>query len=124
MMLRILAAIFGVGFLVLGSIAFFSEFLDSGNLFGVFRFNFEYRIAHLFSGILGILCGLYGRNVSQIYLIAIGIIYGLLAAIGFSQPNGMILGMFDNNRADSWFNAAIAAISISSAFTRNLASSK
>ncbi len=117
-MLRSLAVIFGVAFLVIGIIGFYPQFVDSNNLFGIFRFNFEYRMAHIFSGILGILCGLYSLNASKLYFIIIGIVYGILAILGFSQPNGMLLGMFENNRADSWFNTVLAAVSLLLGFSK------
>lgn len=111
-MLRPTAVVIGLAFLVLGILGFIPQLVDSGNLFGIFRFNYEYRMAHISSGILGILCGLYSREASKLYFLILGIIYAILAVMGFTSEKGMLFGMFDNNRADSWFNAVVATLSL------------
>jgi uncharacterized membrane protein HdeD (DUF308 family) len=117
-MLRPTAVVFGLAILLLGVLGFIPYFIDSGNLFGIFRFNYEYRMAHIFSGILGILCGLYSRDASKLYFLIFGAIFGLFAVAGFTRPSGMLFGMFDNNKADSWFNAVVAIFALFLGMTR------
>jgi hypothetical protein len=117
-MLRPTAVVFGLTFLLLGILGFVPYLVNSGNLFGIFRFNYEYRMAHIFSGILGILCGLYSREASRLFFLIFGLIFGLFAIMGFISPSGMLFGMFDNNRADSWFNAVAATFALYMGFAK------
>lgn len=117
-MLRPFAVLFGLGFLALGILGLTAHFVDSGNLFGIFRVNFEHNIAHLSSGILGILCGLYSRRASKLYFIGIGIIYAILAVVGYLNEGDMIFGMIANNQADNWLNGMIACIALYAGITK------
>ena len=37
-----------------------------------------------------------------------GVIYALVAILGFMTPSGMLLGMISNNVADTWLHVILA----------------
>lgn len=115
-MLKRVAVIFGLLFTAIGILGFIPAFVQSGNLLGIFRVNFEHNIAHLGLGILGILCGVYSDYASKVYLIAAGVIYALLAVLGFTQNTDMLLGMIAINTADNWLHTFLALVAFYFAF--------
>jgi hypothetical protein len=51
-------------------------------------------------------------GASRIYFRVFGVIYGLVAVMGFMVGDGMLLGLISNNTADTWLHVAIAAVSL------------
>jgi hypothetical protein len=55
-------------------------------------------------------------NASRIYFRVFGVVYALVAALGFYVGNGMLLGLVSNNMADVWLHVAVAAASLALGF--------
>lgn len=111
-MLRTLAILFGIVFVIAGVLGFIPSFVTSGKLFDIFRVNFEHNIVHLASGILAILCGLSGGFASKVFFIIFGIVYALLALFGFMQGEGKLFEMISINMADNYLHAGVAITSL------------
>jgi len=111
-MLRTLAILFGIVFIIVGVLGFLPTFVVDGKLFELFQINFEHNILHLVSGILALLCGLSSRFSSKIFFIIFGVVYAFLAALGFMQGEGVLFEMIAINMADNWLNAGVAALSL------------
>src|SRR5690348_12163351 len=111
---RTVALVFGVVFLLVGILGFIPP-LNSGNaLLGLFAVNWPHNIVHLLFGVLGIVAAASG-SWSLLYVRATGIIYLLVALLGFIpipvlNMNGMLLGLVMINTADNFLHLAIAAV--------------
>jgi hypothetical protein len=80
----------------------------------VFQVDAVHNAVHLLSGIVGIVAALSGTSYARLYLIAFGVVYGLVTVIGFAT--GDILGLFSVNEADNYLHAAIALVCLATGF--------
>ena len=111
------AIVFGIVFLLIGIIGFVPAVAPGGMLLGVFHVNAAHNIVHLLSGVVALACGLASARASRLYFRIFGIVYGLVALLGFVQGEGMLLGLISNNMPDVWLHIAIAAVSLILGFT-------
>ena len=61
-----------------------------------------------------------GMWASQLFFQVFGIIYGLVAILGFIAGDRLIMGTIANNLADAWFHLIVAAVSLYLGFSRKL----
>ncbi len=109
-MQRSLAILFGALFIIFGVLGFLPSLMVHGQLFGIFRLNFEHNAAHLILGILGVLAGLSSKIASKTYFILAGAIYAALAILGFLEKGDMLLHMIAVNTADNYLHAILGAL--------------
>jgi hypothetical protein len=112
-MVKAAALLFGVVFLLVGILGYVPAVTSDMNgmpmLLGIFHVNSAHNIVHLASGIIFLLCGLSGAVASQLFFRIFGLVYALVAVLGFLKPPGPLLGMISNNVADTWLHVALAA---------------
>lgn len=111
-MLKTFAIIFGIIMVLVGILGFFPEASPHGMLLGIFHVNPAHNIIHIITGIVSILCGISGSTASRIFFQVFGIIYGLVAILGFYYGNSPILGIIANNMADNILHTVIAVVSL------------
>jgi hypothetical protein len=111
-MLKTFAIIFGIVFLAIGILGFVPQARDGDLLLGVFRIDPLHNIIHLASGVVALLCGLTSNYASRVYFQIFGIIYGLVALLGFYFHDRDIFGVLTNNLADAVLHLLIAAVSL------------
>lgn len=111
-MLRIVAVVFGLALIALGAMGFVEMLTPEGNLFGVFRVDMTVNIFHLVTGFIALIVGLVSEDKSALLFQVYGIIYGLLALLGFNYVDENIFGLIAHNMADFWLHLSIAAISL------------
>ena len=92
----------GIVLTLIGIAGFFS-----GGMLFIFEVDRLHNVVHLLSGVLAIVSALVGTSSARMYLIAFGIIYGLVTVLGF-MTGGSILGLFMANGADNYLHAGIA----------------
>lgn len=109
-MLRILAILFGILFILSGVMGFIPRFVHEGKLFGFFEINTVRNILHMTFGFLGILVGLKSKFASKIYFIILGLFFLIMAALGFYHATGVIFNYIAANFADNWLHGALAII--------------
>jgi hypothetical protein len=63
-----------------------------GRLFGLFKIDPIDDIVHLLSGLAGILVAVWATAWIAVYLIAVGVLYGLDAIIGLVASRGLLDG--------------------------------
>jgi hypothetical protein len=112
MPLKPTAIVFGVIFLVVGVLGFIPAAAPHGMLFGIFHVNAAHNTVHLVSGAAALGCGLAGTGAARLYFRIFGIIYGLVAVLGFVQGDTLLLGLISNNMADVWLHTVIAIVSL------------
>ena len=111
------AIIFGVVFLLICLLGFVPAVAPDGMLLGIFHVNAAHNIVHLLSGVFALACGFASTAASRNYFRIFGVIYGLVATLGFVQGEGMLLGLISNNLPDVWLHVAISAVSLILGFT-------
>ena len=112
-MVKTAAIIFGLVFLVVGILGFVPACTTDMNgmpmLLGIFHVNHFHNYVHLASGIVFLLCGMAGAGPSRTFFKIFGLVYALVAILGFMNPPGPLFGMMSNNPADTWLHVVLAA---------------
>jgi hypothetical protein len=117
-MIKKIAVIFGVVFLIVGICGFIPALVPNGHLLGIFHVNAAHNLIHLATGTVAVLVGLMSERASRIFFIVFGLVYGLVAVIGFMDPEKPILGMVAHNLADAWLHSGIAIFSLICGFIK------
>lgn len=115
-MLSSAAKAFGAVFLVLGVLGFVPGFTPDGHLLGIFDVDTFHNIIHLSSGVVALFAGFKSEAASRLYFQAFGIVYGLVAILGFVYMDREILGLVANNMADNLLHVAIAGSALTLGF--------
>src|SRR5712691_8397643 len=111
-MVKTAAILFGVVFLLIGILGFVPSITKDEMLLGIFHVNLLHNVVHLASGAIALLCGMAGFRASRTYLRIFGIVYALVAVLGFYYGDQPLLGLIANNTADVWLHIVIAVVSL------------
>lgn len=111
-MLKNIALLFGVIFVAVGAFGFVPSLAPGGLILGYFEVNILHSIVHLLSGAVAIYAGIQGSSASKLFFQVFGVIYGLVAVLGFFYGHGQILGVLANNPADTGLHTVIAIVSL------------
>lgn len=109
-MLKTLAMIFGVVFLLAGVLGFVPALTPDGTLFGL-EVNAAHNVIHILTGLLGLWWGMTeagGRRFFQV----IGVVYAVVALLGFFYGDNDLLGFIAHNMADTYFHLVVAIIAL------------
>jgi hypothetical protein len=110
-MVKTAALLFGIVFLVIGILGFVPAATPpDGMLLGIFHVNTAHNIVHLASGVVFLLCGMAGVGPSRTFFQIFGIIYALVALLGFYYRDNALLGIIANNTADTWLHVVLAVV--------------
>ena len=102
------AQIFGVIFLIIGIAGFFfSMSMDEAMLLGMFPVNVAHNIVHLLFGLWGLAAARSFAGAKSFAQI-VGVIYLVLAVLGFVDPTGF--GLIPIGGNDIWLHAAIGLV--------------
>ena len=93
-------------------------FFVSGGMLLMFEVDTMHNIVHILSGVIALIAFNSSQVASRWFLIIFGIVYGLVAVIGFAM-GGDILGLFHANAADNFLHIAIAAVCLIVGFGSN-----
>lgn len=111
-MIKAAAILFGVVFLLVGILGFVPGATTNMNgmpmLLGIFHVNGAHNAVHLVSGIVFLLCGMAGPGPSRMFFRIFGIVYALVAILGFMKGDGLLLGLISNNMADVWLHVVLS----------------
>ena len=111
-MLKIAAILFAVAFLLIGILGFVPSITKDEMLLGIFHVNLLHNVVHLASGAIALLCGMASFGASRTYFRSFGIVYALVAVLGFYYGDQPLLGLIANNTADVWLHVVIAVVSL------------
>ena len=109
-MVKTAAILFGVVFLFVGILGFVPSITKDEMLLGIFHVNFAHNVVHLASGAVFLLCGMAGAGPSRMFFKIFGIVYALVAVLGFYYGDNAILGIISNNSADTWLHIVLAVV--------------
>jgi hypothetical protein len=116
-MLKTAAILFGIVFLLVGVLGFVPGITTTGQmLLGIFHVNAVHNIVHLLSGAVALITGLTSTAAARTYFRVFGIVYALVAILGFFTGYGLLLGLISNNMADTWLHVLIALVALALGF--------
>jgi hypothetical protein len=113
-MAKNLIILFGVVFVVVGLLGFFPNPIVGAN--GYFVTNTVHDLVHLISGILFLIIGMSAAGSSSSALIIFGVVYGLVAILGFIGETA-ILGLGMVNAADNALHVVLALVFLIGGFS-------
>ena len=106
-MIKKLAIVFGVVFVAIGVLGFIPGVTTAdGKLLGIFQVSTLHNIIHLLSGIAALIAA-SDAVYSRLYFRVFGVVYALVAIIGWLQGN-TVLGLIDVNFADNILHTVLA----------------
>lgn len=106
--MRAFAFIVGIIFLIVGIAGFIPQIITGGHLAQVFRVNIWLNILHVVSGFLAFVAGFSPRMLVRLYYQIFGVLYSILAILGFIYGEKDIFGFLASNNPDTWFHVIIA----------------
>ena len=109
-MIKGAAILFGLVFLVVGILGFVPAATTNEMLLGIFHVNTAHNFVHLASGAVFLICGLVGTGPSRTFFQIFGVVYALVAVLGFYYGDQPILGLISNNMADVWLHVVLALV--------------
>lgn len=111
-MAKTLAWVFGIVFLLVGVLGFYS---GDNMLLGIFMVSRRHNAVHLGSGAVALLSAVGGENTARLYFKVFGLVYLLVAITGFAMHRLPVLGI-PLNTADDVLHLVIAAVSLYAGF--------
>lgn len=115
-MLATISKVFGTILLAVGILGFIPAATPDNHLLGIFHVDPLHNLIHLVSGVLAIFAGFKSARASRRYFQVFGVIYGLVAILGFISMDKDILGLVANNMADNWLHVGITVFSLGLGF--------
>jgi len=94
--------------LAVGILGFVPGVTTNDMLLGIFMVNKVHSIVHIASGAIFLIASMAGAGAARLWFQLFGIIYAIVAVLGFMNPNGMLFGMMSNNPADTWLHVVLA----------------
>src|SRR5467141_2344090 len=97
-MAKTLGMLFGIVFLAVGILGFVPGVSAPGPdgmpmLLGIFMVNTAHSIVHVASGAVFLIASMSGAGAARLWFQLFGIVYAIVAVLGFRTPNGMLLGV-------------------------------
>ena len=120
-MAKTLGMLFGIVFLAVGILGFVPGVATTGAdgmpmLLNIFMVNTVHSIVHIASGVVFLLASMSGAGAARLWFQVFGVIYAVVAVLGFMTPNGMLLGLISSNPADTWLHVVLAVAMLAIGF--------
>src|SRR4051812_50210014 len=97
-MVKTMAVLFGIIFLVIGALGFVPAVTKDQMLLGIFHVNAAHNAVHLLSGVVALFCGMTSMAAARWYFRIFGLVYALVAVMGVLAGGGtMLLGLVRKN---------------------------
>jgi len=102
------AQVFGVIFVLIGIVGFFyAPGMEMGMLLGIFPVNLLHNVVHVLLGVWGIMAARSFAGAKS-YAQLVGLIYLVLALVGFMDPTGF--GLVPLGETDVWLHAVLGIV--------------
>jgi hypothetical protein len=111
-MLKTIGLAFGVIFVLAGLAGYVPALTPDGKLLGVFAVNGAHNIVHILTGVIAIAIALASPANMAMFFKIFGVVYALVAVLGFFAGDQPLLGVIAHNTADMWLHIVIAAASL------------
>ncbi len=109
-MVKKIAMVFGALFLLIGLLGFVPGITSTDSdgmqlLLGLFGVDPIHNAVHIVTGLAGLVAAGVSTKVARAYLIGFGMIYALVALLGFFDPT--LFGLMHVNMADNWLHVVL-----------------
>ena len=111
-MLKKIGLAFGVIFVLVGLAGYVPALTPDGKLLGVFAVNGAHNLVHILTGVIAVAIALASPANMAAFFKIFGVVYGLVAVLGFFAGDQPLLGIIAHNMADMWLHVVIAAASL------------
>ena len=111
-MLKNIGLAFGVILVLAGLAGYVPALTPDGKLLGVFAVNGAHNIVHILTGVIALAIALASPANMANFFKVFGVVYALVAVLGFFSGDQPLLGIIAHNAADMWLHVAIAAVSL------------
>lgn len=111
MLVRIMAILFGIGFIFAGVAGFLPSFTPDGLLFGIFMVDTMHNVVHLVSGVVAIMAATR-FNYSVLFFKVFAILYGIVTVLGFWLQGDLGFIMIHMNTADNFLHLGITLVAL------------
>jgi hypothetical protein len=112
-MVKTLGMLFGIVFLAVGVLGFVPGVTSVVNgmpmLLGIFHVNTAHNLVHIVSGAIFLFAAMSGAGAARLWFQIFGVIYAIVAVLGFTNPAGPLLGMISNNPPVTYLHVVLAA---------------
>lgn len=109
-MAKTFGMLFGIVFLAVGILGFVPGITKDEMLLGIFHVNTMHSVVHIASGAIFLFASIAGSAAASLWFKIFGLVYAVVAVLGFMNPNGPLLGMISNNPATTWLHVVLAAV--------------
>jgi hypothetical protein len=103
-----LANVFGIIFIIVGLVGFIGGLGIVGEG-GIFHTDMTHDVVHLILGIVLLFVGLKAQSKAAVVLMVIGVVYLLVALLGFIGTNP-VLGFIHVNTADNYLHLVLGLV--------------
>ena len=111
-MLKKIGLAFGVIFVLVGLAGYVPALTPDGKLLGMFAVNGPHNLVHLATGVIALAIALGSPANLSLFFKVFGVVYALVAVLGFFSGDQPLLGVIAHNTADLWLHVVIAAVSL------------
>ena len=110
---KMVALILGVIFVAVGILGFIPNPLVAPG--GVFHVDTAHNVVHVVTGLV-LLLGAYVLEKPRATLQIVGVVYAVVAVLGFALPGDSLLGLVAMNEADRWLHVVLAVVILAAGF--------
>ncbi len=104
-MARTISYVFGAVLTLVGVIGFFMN-----PVLGIFAANTLHSLVHIATGLVLLGIALWASEQTSVALKIFGVVYGILAIVGFVMGGDMLLGIIDNSLADQMLHLVLGVV--------------
>lgn len=123
-MIRVVAVVFGILFLLAGILGFSPSFAPNDMLGGYFHVNPAHNLIHLVTGLIALWVGFGSVHASKMFFRIFGVIYVLVALLGVYYGDQDIFGVVANNMSDVVLHFVVGIIALALGFGCSCSSCK
>ena len=98
---KTIVRVLGVVFVAIGILGFFTP-----TILGLFEVDAAHNLVHIVLGLVLLLAPTAGATLT------VGVVYLVVAVLGFAMGPGKLLGLVHVNGADNWLHLVLAAVLI------------
>jgi hypothetical protein len=103
---------FGIVLFLIGLLSFIPGLTTDSYFLGLFKVNSVTNTLHLVTGLIAYVLSHGSFRACQLYFQIFGILYGIIAILGFGYGDTDVLGYIANNMADTWLHLAICLLAL------------
>jgi Domain of unknown function (DUF4383) len=115
-MAKTFGMLFGIVFLAIGILGFVPGITKDEMLLGIFHVNAVHSVVHIVSGAIFLFASMAGAGAARLWFQLFGVIYALVAVLGFMNGDKPILGLISSSTNNTWLHVVLAVVMLAIGF--------